>query len=150
MPIRTCGSGRARDLPGLWRKNTVRLIDANVILRYLLREPEEMAEKAKEVIDAGAYTTMEVMAEVVYVLQKVYHAERKEISSAVSTFLNEIAIENADVLRYALEIFSVRGLDFVDCVLAARAVLRQDNVFSFDKKLMRFIRETAPAQKTDG
>ena len=54
----------------------MKLIDANVILRYLLQEPQDQAEQAKAVMEAGAFTTMEVMAEVVYVLQKVYEIDR--------------------------------------------------------------------------
>jgi len=45
----------------------MRLIDANVILRYLLNDHEEMSQKAKTVIMGGACTTVEVLAEVVYV-----------------------------------------------------------------------------------
>ena len=48
------------------------LIDANVILRYLLNDVEEMAKKSAEIINAGAFTLPEVIAEVVYVLKSVY------------------------------------------------------------------------------
>ena len=44
----------------------VTLIDANVILRYITGLPPEQAEQARAVIAAGAFTTMEVIAEVVY------------------------------------------------------------------------------------
>lgn len=52
-----------------WQRNML-LIDANVILRGILNDHPEMAQKAKEVMQAGAYTKPEVVAEVVYVLQK--------------------------------------------------------------------------------
>ena len=39
------------------------LIDTNVILRFLLND---VPEQARAVIAAGAFTTMEVIAEVVY------------------------------------------------------------------------------------
>ena len=38
----------------LWSKNT-KLIDANVILRYLLNDNQEMAQQAKAVIEGGVY-----------------------------------------------------------------------------------------------
>ena len=113
----------------------MKLIDANVILRYLLKEPQDQAEKAKDVIEAGAFTTMEVIAEVVYVLQKVYAIGRTEISAAVTEAAGEIVFDEYDVLILALELFGTRNLDFVDCVLAARSVLKQDDVFTFDRKL---------------
>ena len=43
------------------------LIDTNVILRFLLNDVPEQAEQAKAVIEAGAFTTIEVIAEVVYI-----------------------------------------------------------------------------------
>ena len=47
-------------------------VDANVILRYLLDDVQEQAEAARRAIDAGAWTTAEVVAEVAYVLSGVY------------------------------------------------------------------------------
>ena len=46
------------------------IIDANVILRYILDDNKEMAEEAARVIQNGARTLPEVIAEVVYVLAK--------------------------------------------------------------------------------
>ena len=113
----------------------MKLIDANVILRYLLKEPQDQAEKAKAVIEAGAFTTMEVMAEVVYVLQKVYLIDRAKISKVVIRIAAELSFDEYDILLFAMELFQSRNLDFVDCVLVARSVLKQDGVFTFDKKL---------------
>lgn len=42
----------------------MQLIDANVILRYLLNDSETMSMQAKRAVESGAYTTFEVMAEV--------------------------------------------------------------------------------------
>ncbi len=55
------------------------LIDANVILRYLLNDEPSMSTKAKEIIAQGAYTKTEIIAEVVYVLSGVYSASRNDI-----------------------------------------------------------------------
>ena len=71
-------------------KNTRKLIDANIILRYLLNDNPEMSEKAKEIINDGAFTIPEVMAEVIYVLKGVYKVERQEISDVLQEFLKEI------------------------------------------------------------
>ena len=62
----------------LWPKS-MKLIDANVILRYLLNDNQDMALRAKAVIDSGAYTKPEIIAEVVYVLKGVYQATRADI-----------------------------------------------------------------------
>ena len=47
-------------------------LDANAFLRYLLNDIEAQAEAARAVIDSGAaILTNEVLAEIVYVLEKV-------------------------------------------------------------------------------
>ena len=44
------------------------LVDANVVLRYMLCDDETMSGKAEQAIRDGAYLLPEVLAEVVYVL----------------------------------------------------------------------------------
>ena len=70
------------------------LIDANVILRYLLNDHDSMSLKAKEAVEQGAYTTIEVLAEVVYVLSGVYYVQRQEIRDWLICLLDEITIAN--------------------------------------------------------
>ena len=83
----------------------------------------------------GAFTTPEVIAEVVYVLKGVYNVGRTEIATCISTLLNEIEIQNKGVMKRALAIYANKNIDFVDCVLIARHQILKDEVFSFDKKL---------------
>ena len=75
------------------------------------------------------------MAEVVYVLLKVYHVERQEISKVLIIFLNSIEINRKDIMIKALEIFADTNLDFVDCILIAYNKTDSVEIFSFDKKL---------------
>ena len=65
-----------------WQKNMC-LIDANVILRYLLDDNQLMAQQAKKVVENGAYTKPEIIAEVVYVLKGVYKVGRADRKSVV-------------------------------------------------------------------
>lgn len=115
----------------------MQLIDANVILRYLLNDSELMSAQAKRAVADGAYTTFEVMAEVVYVLKGVYQAERSEISEWLTLFLDDIMLENKPVMLYALRTYGETSLDFVDCILIAYNRVLGRQVFSFDKKLNR-------------
>jgi len=56
------------------------IIDANVILRYILNDNEAMSAEAKEIIDNKAETLVEVLAEVVYVL-KGFIKQKEQISA---------------------------------------------------------------------
>lgn len=117
-----------------WQKN-MQLIDANVILHFVLNDHPEMADKAAKVITAGAYTKPEVIAEVVYVLKNVYHTPKEKISSIIHDILSIIHIADSDCIVYAMDIYQSISLDFVDCLLIAYHKIKHENVFSFDKKL---------------
>lgn len=114
-----------------------KLIDANVILRYLLNDNEEMAEEAEAVIKGGAYTLPEVMAEVVYVLKGVYKMPRTEIAQCVHAILQIVSTNDSDVLHEAIDIYADTKLDFVDCILIAHHRVHNAEVFSFDKALCK-------------
>lgn len=116
-------------------KNMKILIDANVILRYLLNDVEEMSKKSAEIINAGAFTLPEVIAEVIYVLKAVYKVERGEIAFAILQIFNEIEVANKKIMIEAVNIFAESSLNFVDCILIAYNKVENVKIFSFDKKL---------------
>lgn len=110
-------------------------MDANAILRYLLNDIPAQADIAAQAIEAGASTIPEVMAEVVYVLFGVYEVDRLSIASTLKDLLEEIAISDKPVVKSALDLYARSKLDYVDCILIARAKLFGEDVLSFDKKL---------------
>ena len=60
------------------------IIDANAILRYVLYDNEDMAKKVNELILGNTVTVRyEIMAEVIYVLEKVYSMSRSEIAAGI-------------------------------------------------------------------
>ena len=62
------------------------IIDTNVILRYLLCDHKELYKKAEEIFnqillrELKAFIPTFIVAEVVYILQKLYKVDRKVIS----------------------------------------------------------------------
>jgi len=122
-----------------WKKNTV-LIDANVILRYLLNDSSEMSEKAREIIAAGgAYAKPEIIAEVVYVLKRVYSYEKTQIRIFIRALLDDISCTDSPCVLLAVDLYAENALDFVDCLLIAYQRLNHETVFTFDKKLNRHL-----------
>lgn len=120
----------------LWSKN-MKLIDANVILRYLLNDDQEMARKAKAVIEGGAYTKPEIIAEVVYVLKGVYHATREDIRIFILEMLKSIRCADSEAVSCAVDVYATTSLDFVDCLLIAYHVRNKEDIFTFDKALAK-------------
>ena len=115
------------------------LIDANAILRYILCDNVDMAEQVEELLENKVVTAKnEVLAEVVYVLDKVYKLPRAEIYAVIVQFLDleNVQIEDMAVVVQALETYSQTRLDFVDTLLYAYHALKGTIVFTFDKKLL--------------
>lgn len=122
----------------LLRKN-MQLIDTNVILRFVLNDNNEMAQRAADVIASGAYTKPEVIAEVVYVLKSVYSTPKDKIKSIIYGLSDIIRIDNSDCVIHAIDLFANTSLDFVDCLLVAYHLLNGETIFTFDKKLNKYL-----------
>jgi len=121
------------------------LVDANVVLRYLLDDHAELSAKATEIIEQQVVTLpMEAACEVVYVLQKVYGVERQDIQQQLAAMLDEtlIRMEKPEVFLNGLECYNACGLDFVDALLWAYHVVEQQAIFTFDEKLNKHLQRT--------
>lgn len=115
------------------------LVDANVILRYLLNDDERQSPLAKAAIDGGCEATSEVIFEVVYVLHGHYGVDRKAISDALSTLMDIVFCARHDVIRAALQIYGECNLDIVDCILIAEHEVEGREIITFDKKMLKRI-----------
>lgn len=123
------------------------MLDANMILRYLLDDNAEMAGKAAEYVEGGnAVVTVEVIAEVTYVLNGVYSLDRPEISDTIGEFLKLVGSSNMDVLSLAVQTYGKENLDFVDCVLFAYHKARNIEIATFDRKLLKLL-QTADSEE---
>ena len=119
------------------------MLDTNMILRYLLNDNEEMALKAENVIKKErVYVTIEIIAEVVYVLKGVYSVEREEIKESLLAFLKEVAAVEEDVLKLGIETYAKHNLDFPYCILYAYHRMKGYEIKTFDKKLIKLLNQT--------
>ena len=67
------------------------VLDANIILRYLLNDNEKMASEAEAIIkNMPVQVNIEIVAEVIYVLKGVYHVGRAEIRQCLLQFLSDV------------------------------------------------------------
>jgi len=135
-------------------------VDANVILRFLVGDPPEMAEQSARLFQAVEDRTITlvlddiVVAEVVWVLGSYYRHAAKEIATVLRGFLLLDGIEamERDTLLLALTLYETKNVDFADALLAARMQERGiPAVFSFDKHFDRFegVRRISPGAVTD-
>lgn len=128
----------------------MRYADANIIVRFILKDNKEMAQIATDAIFSGdVFVSPEVFAEVVYVLRSVYNTERKDISNYLSQLLDFVNTFDTAILKEAFSYFAESKLDFVDCILAAHKIVGKREILSFDKKLNNFIKRKEAEQKTN-
>lgn len=111
-------------------------IDTNILMRYLLNDIPEQADKATEIIADNAQIYPEVIPEAVYVLFKIYGIPRKTVSDTLIAVLNDISVERKDQIKKTLKLFGETKLDYIDCLHLAGFSLSGDDFFSFDKKLL--------------
>ena len=122
----------------------MKIIDANIILRYLLNDNDELSAKAATIIeDNEVLLPNEVIAEVVYVLEKVYNVKNEEICDTLLALFKykNFTVDDFEVLEEALLLFSRRRIDFVDTLLYAYNKVKGYQVFTFDKKLKKLLEE---------
>ena len=120
------------------------IVDASIILRYLLGDHPDMSPKAKEIILSGAQMTAEVLAEVVYVLKGVYNVGRQEIADTIGAFLLEISVPHKAAIAYACKLYGETKFDFVDCILAGYHFSESMEILTFDKKLSKVVKNLPP------
>jgi len=121
------------------------LLDANVIIRFLTRDHEEHYLKSIEVfesIESGQTEALLmdfILAEVVYVLKRIYKHEKEDISSALKKLLlyKYLYTDNKIVTFEALEIYAKRNIDFADAMLCAKKNVEGFTIVSFDKDVER-------------
>jgi len=122
------------------------IVDANIVLRYVLDDHEELSSKAAEILENQIVVLpIEAACEVVYVLQKVYQIDKPQIKDYLSKLVNEglINLENPDVFLKALDCYASKSFDFVDTLLWAYHAVEQHDILTFDVKLNKYIQRTS-------
>lgn len=118
------------------------MLDTNAILRFLLQDNQKMADSAEEQMLSKKYLVpIEVVAEVVYVLDKVYKTDRATIHFLIRTVLlnKNSVIPHHSVVEEAIDVYGKTKFDFVDCLMVGYAKHKGYEIFTFDKKLKKYL-----------
>lgn len=123
-----------------------RLVDTNLIVRYLVQDHEKHAKVAGKLFDAcdrGDLVVVvlpAVLAECVFVLESFYGHPRAEIASALGRLISSpnVEIDNAAIHADALDRYRKTKVHFVDCLIAATAATENMPLASFDQDFRKF------------
>lgn len=126
--------------------NKRRLVDTNLIVRYLVQDHEKHAKAAGRLFDAcdrGDVVIVvlpAVLAECVFVLESFYEHPRGDIASALGRLISSpcVEIDGAAIHLDALDRYRKTKVHFVDCLIAATAATENMPVASFDQDFRKF------------
>ena len=118
------------------------ILDTNAILRYILKDNSEMADIAEKILDEQyCLITVEIVAELVYVLTKVYKLDRKLVSNTLQNFfeISNVTVIKEETVCFALTLFGNSNLDFVDSILVSYSKIEGYDVLTFDKEIKKYL-----------
>ncbi len=126
-----------------------KLLDANVILRFLVETPDTIPVRFKGVFslfrdveskETEVWIVDVVVFEVYYVLTRHYQVPRPVAVETLAELLGFAGVHMADkeLVLACLELLRSKNVDLVDAYLAALARKRGDaEIYSFDKDLVK-------------
>jgi predicted nucleic acid-binding protein len=134
-------------------------VDANVILRFLTKDPPSMAESALKIFEEAKGGKISLLiipitvAEVVWVLESFYGYPKEKIAETMTQFLSceGLEVENLDLSLESLNLYFEKNLDFADALLAISALRKRiPTIYSFDQHFNRIngIERMQPGKKT--
>jgi len=122
-----------------------RLVDSNLLVRYLVQDHEKHAKAAAKLFDAcdrGDVVIVvlpAVLAECVLVLESFYERPRGDIASALGRLISSPGVEiDAAIHLDALDRYRKTKVHFVLCLIAATAATENLPVASFDQDFRKF------------
>ncbi len=118
------------------------VLDTNFYISFFVRRDEAQFLEANELMEQLSDGKIEVflpsliVGEIVYILTKLYDFEKLIVCQSIQSLINlpNLNSENKEVLLLAIENYSFKNLDFVDCYLLALDDLKKYKLHTFDKK----------------
>lgn len=123
-----------------------RLVDTNLIVRYLVQDHAKHAKAAERLFhacdrgDVVIVLLSVVLAECVFVLESFYGHARGDIALALGRLISSPGVEIGGTAIHldALDRYRETKVHFVDCLIAATAASENMPVASFDQDFRRF------------
>ena len=115
-------------------------LDANILLRLIVRDIPEQSDSALELIDQGKrfHVADTAIIETIFVLERYYQIPRTEIADIMQVLMGHSKLDlNSELFRKAMELFVQHSkLSIEDCCLAIYAQLNNAlPLWTFDRKL---------------
>jgi len=121
------------------------IIDANLILRYLLNDIPAQADITEAYFRQAKKGTISltiptvVVNEVLYVLVKVYKLTRTQLTDKLIAILDMdyLDIEERSIVKETLKFYTKPSISFVDAYLLAKSQITDKELLTFDRRIKR-------------
>lgn len=123
----------------------MKIIDANYILRYLLKDLDDQYLEASNIIEKEIIHIPDfIIAEVVYVLEKVYRVDRKLIFISLAGLIKyeNIQLHEKELIITSLQIYADINIDYADAILLSFNKIKKAKIYTFDKKILSFLNKS--------
>jgi Predicted nucleic-acid-binding protein, contains PIN domain len=124
-------------------------LDTNLFIRYLTNDDPPIADRVEKLLTQATEGKMRlvtaemVIAEIVWVLESVYHMNHQGITPLIKAILATPGLEvtNAGLVSRALDYYNSQPMDFVDgYIIAMMEKMGIEGLYSFDKKHLSTIK----------
>jgi predicted nucleic-acid-binding protein len=121
------------------------ILDTNTFLRFLLNDIPEQSDEVSQLLskakrrEINIYIPQIVIFEIEFALDKYYQFPKEEIVDKLGTLLATpyVNIQDSEIFQDALELFSIKNIDFGDCFLHSNSKVINSKLFTFDKDLQK-------------
>jgi predicted nucleic-acid-binding protein len=118
----------------------MKIVDANILIRYLTRDDKGKAERCKDLLVSSGeelLITDLALSEVVWVLESQYDMAREDIFKVISPVVSapQLTVIDRDILLDALYLYKDNNVDFIDAYHAALGRwIGAESIYSYDAK----------------
>lgn len=125
----------------------MKLLDTNVIIRFLVKDDQALATKAKVILENSPAHSLEltlaVFLEISFVLSSFYELPKAEVIRDLALLISLPSINcNRSFLSSLLETYESNSISMVDAYLMTRIRLGKNHkIVTFDKKLEKLSQE---------
>ncbi len=119
-----------------------KVVDANIIIRFLVGDMPDKVRKIKHLFrdkNEKLILTDVAIAEIVWVLSSYYEQSKEEITEEILSLIElPIIISNKTLITKALSCFRENNIDYIDAYLIAFTKDHdEEGVLSYDKSIDR-------------
>ncbi len=127
-----------------------KILDTNIIIRFLTNDPPQLADKAQQVIQrANPHQLIipdMVIAEIIWVLLSFYNLEKPEVIKKIESLIASNKFDlNRPVLEPALQLYRIYNISFIDAYLLSLSIRKNSPLISFDQDLNKVFRLLSPS-----